>query len=673
MRYERKSMKENKFLVFSDLHFEKRPDAHQKHLAAVINKKIEDDKKNGFNPIVLLAGDINNGDLAYDWISSLNAQVFYTAGNHEFWDCDFYDALEKLKNNAPSNTKFLYNDFEVLDDNTVILGCTLWTDVGQNIKPSLVAEAAHSMNDSSYIKASKWYESEENVAKLKSLINDYAFNIFEKSKRWNVLIELEENKKSLDFLNNFAVVLNMLEKIESKVKGKSYESTQVIDAVKSFWGNLKKQDCDYSVYLQSIVSIKNTIPYSFISDYEFEIAKSEDAFKVFKKLIKHKNFMGMKVVLMTHHLPFYEEIVIGRYEYSSHENQKTLGKFDYKLFLTREGVDYEKHNYLYRLSKGDFDSSDSIFHIAHYFNNGHVKFSEQLKKRVGVFVHGHHHLFNYQDYLKGKLVVTNTGANGFFHRYKYDESGVPSLIKSSLTDEQVAKESIREFNLNSDLSYRAEKAMLWCLKNTDFTGLKNLVSLGLETSKTMYKLALKNKCEDITENTEFMIYQSAMTKILEDIGQIVIDFKLSLDARLNDDFTMNTYIGFKSETKEKMDYEANYLEKKLLGTHLHRSLSSLRMFSDTDYLPQSTFELYEVFKIISANALKIKDMLDMSNITDPNSISEEDVLIYESLMKKMKKDSYFYEKISSKWEKEKMKKESTKDLPTYRTSISSFM
>lgn len=663
-------MKENKFLVFSDLHFERKSEVQQEHLLSVINKRVDECIKTGFNPVVLLAGDINNSDLAYDWIKKINTQVYYTAGNHEFWENDFYEALDKLNKNAPANTKFLYNDFDVIDEKTIILGCTLWTDVGENIKPSLVAEAALSMNDGVYIRADKWYEDEKNVERLKNILEDYSFSRTEKSKRWNVLLEKEENQKSLDFMNGFAIVLKMMEQIEKKITNKSYEKKETIDSIKKIWKDLKSEDCTFDAYFQSLYMIKSEIPYNFISDSEFDFAKTESAFNIFKRLSKYNNFASFKIIMMTHHLPFYEEIIVGRSEYNPEGPHQTLGSFDYKLFLTREGVDYEKHNYLYRLMKGDFGSEESIFHIAHYFNNGHLKFSDELKKRVSVFVHGHHHGFNYQDYLKGKLVVCNTGANGFFHRYKYNGADVPQLTNSKRTEEEVHKEAIREFNLSSDLANRETKIMLWCLKNTDFTKLKDLVSLGLTVSKNYYKAVLKNVGEKMNENPELIVHHMALQKIMEDMGQIIVDFKLAMDVRVHEDFTMNKYFDFKAESKEKMGYEANSIEKILLGTSLHRkTIFDKSLDFESSYMVQAAFELHETFKIIHANALKVKDVLNLDHIGDIHTIEEKDVLACQAVLKKVRADKVFYEKICEKWNKEKLKRDSTKDMDSYRVSI----
>lgn len=117
---------------------------------------------------------------------------------HEFWDGDYYETIQKLKNEAPENVKFLHNDI-VNSDQYIILGTTLWTDIGKNLNKDLIIHAGSRMNDMSYITAKDWYNNPENIKKLEDIYVGYNINEKIKQKKWNALIEREENEVAWDF------------------------------------------------------------------------------------------------------------------------------------------------------------------------------------------------------------------------------------------------------------------------------------------------------------------------------------------------------------------------------------------------------------------------------------------------------------------------------------------
>lgn len=80
--------------------------------------------------IVVLAGDIHNGTAAVDWAERAFAgkTVLYVPGNHEYYDGEYHEVAEALRERtAGSNVRLLDND-EAVIGGVRFLGSTLWTD-----------------------------------------------------------------------------------------------------------------------------------------------------------------------------------------------------------------------------------------------------------------------------------------------------------------------------------------------------------------------------------------------------------------------------------------------------------------------------------------------------------------------------------------------------------------
>jgi Icc-related predicted phosphoesterase len=79
--------------------------------------------------IIVAAGDIGVFDQGVDWLKSLNKPVIYVAGNHEFYNNEYYETLSLIQQKCKgSNVNFLEkNRFDF--QNVRFLGCTLWTDL----------------------------------------------------------------------------------------------------------------------------------------------------------------------------------------------------------------------------------------------------------------------------------------------------------------------------------------------------------------------------------------------------------------------------------------------------------------------------------------------------------------------------------------------------------------
>ena len=69
------------------------------------------------------------------WASSKFSKVYYVSGNHEFYGSLMHQARKNLKDMAQKlgNVTVLECEEAKLDENWTILGCTLWSDIGQNV------------------------------------------------------------------------------------------------------------------------------------------------------------------------------------------------------------------------------------------------------------------------------------------------------------------------------------------------------------------------------------------------------------------------------------------------------------------------------------------------------------------------------------------------------------
>lgn len=79
--------------------------------------------------IIVAAGDIGVFNQGVAWLKTIDKQVVYVAGNHEFYSGEYNAVLSALREEcAGSNIHFLEKD-EFLYQGTRFLGCTLWTDL----------------------------------------------------------------------------------------------------------------------------------------------------------------------------------------------------------------------------------------------------------------------------------------------------------------------------------------------------------------------------------------------------------------------------------------------------------------------------------------------------------------------------------------------------------------
>lgn len=100
--------------------------------------------------VVVIAGDIWMDIQAVYWARKTwpNLPIVYVAGNHEFYDRDRLDVIDRLRQSALEHeVNFLEND-EAIINGVRFLGCTLWTDFMLYDKYAECIEAANAvMND----------------------------------------------------------------------------------------------------------------------------------------------------------------------------------------------------------------------------------------------------------------------------------------------------------------------------------------------------------------------------------------------------------------------------------------------------------------------------------------------------------------------------------------------
>ena len=91
--------------------------------------------------VVVLAGDIDNGDFGIEWAKQFDKPVLYLPGNHEYYEGEF-DAVQTAMSAAAHGSRVELLDCRELTLSGVrFLGCTLWTDyslVRQGERPAVV-------------------------------------------------------------------------------------------------------------------------------------------------------------------------------------------------------------------------------------------------------------------------------------------------------------------------------------------------------------------------------------------------------------------------------------------------------------------------------------------------------------------------------------------------------
>ena len=416
-------MEKYAYYLISDIHLERKNEYKKKFLLDGINLVIEKNKKEGKETIVVFSGDVDNGTNAYEWFKNINAKIIYTAGNHEFWKNDYYETLDNLQKDVPQNISFLHNDFTECGD-YIFVGATMWTDVGKSLNEDLKHVSNGIMNDNYNITAKKWY-TPRNIEKLKSIMPRHTLENRKENFSWNILIEQEENEKTIQFFKDFTVVRNQMLKLKEEydnsdknLNAKYLKITQEkYDAIHKA---SKVKDYTYKQWLL-ICKEFNLLGYEEVSDEMIQNASVEKE-KIFHKL-SHMDY-SKELIVVSHHLPFLEERLIGHYSHTTNDHKLINHKADNSIYNIRNGLeDYPYHNYFYRIAKGEFSRDESIVEAIHYSNNGAVNLPKSLYTQVKAWCHGHDHTLNYQDYVKGVNIITNPLSYSL-DVFTFSESGV---------------------------------------------------------------------------------------------------------------------------------------------------------------------------------------------------------------------------------------------------------
>jgi len=111
--------------------------------------------------IVVLAGDIDLGTKGVEWAISeserLDTPFIYVAGNHEFYNREYYSTLKQLREiTAGTSVHFLECD-ELIVEGVRFLGTTLWTNYNLFLdvpKEHVMKECGKALNDHQVIRIS---------------------------------------------------------------------------------------------------------------------------------------------------------------------------------------------------------------------------------------------------------------------------------------------------------------------------------------------------------------------------------------------------------------------------------------------------------------------------------------------------------------------------------------
>ena len=204
-------MQNTVLLIIDDVHLENRPIEMKNQFLNILKNKIDTFKKMNKIPILLCAGDISEGINGVEWISSLETEIIYICGNHEFWGQDYYENIENIKNyiheKKYNHIHFLQNEMIVLNDIRFV-GTTLWTDLGISwpwLNTNHIIKNFLSMGDFKRITAKKFYNNSDNVKNLEILlkkndIEDSKINNMIENKLFNPLLQIDEHLKAKEFI-----------------------------------------------------------------------------------------------------------------------------------------------------------------------------------------------------------------------------------------------------------------------------------------------------------------------------------------------------------------------------------------------------------------------------------------------------------------------------------------
>lgn len=637
-----------KFLVLSDLHFEKyQGTSHQEFVLSQLNNKIKKTRHEGLTPVVILGGDIDNQADSYLWMSKIDAQVLFIAGNHEFWNGDYYETLHLLESKAPPNVHFLHNDVS-LQGQYIVVASTLWTDIGKSLNPDLLPTASTRMNDMVYITAKKWYDINGNKEKLRQYYSEEVAEKTINKKLWNGLVEQEENALAWSFIQQVSDVLETLEFAQQAADKAHQSSTEsgldngetddIIEKILLFT-EFKNPTLKYLDFLENLYNLPEK--YALSDDCYKRLSLNNNIVKerIFQKLRKISNLDEKEILMLTHHLPFYEELLIGQHRLRGIKKDSFINKVHHQNFFVSEGTEYPEENFLYRASKGEISRKDDITHTVNYFNNGEHYLPNFLQLKVNVWIHGHEHIFNYSDYIKGIQILTNP-AGSTFSILDFDADANPSFnkmyskyhnITSQLAPQKLQdlKDSLTRSPIpKSSLKVLSGRINLWAMTMFDWTdyiknidrmlgSCANIVNSAIEFSS----IEISNiPTEDKTKGIERLIektnqYVDIFNLNLININNSLNNYALAIEVRTNPNFSFQRY--YNSINQDKSNY----------FSHIIGSVPSL--FKISDFMGMFTggvaFKNMEYLLLMKKNALDLMSFLSDIEALEPQDIEKEDI------------------------------------------------
>lgn len=590
-----------KIIYFSDLHLESDFQKKFDFFVPLINQQIQANFENEDSTVVVLAGDIHNTkkkDELCLFLSSINTNIIYVAGNHEFWGNDFYESQNILMNKLPKNTHYLYNDLYILED-TIFIGSTMWTDIGLHINPDIIKHSGRRMNDVYEIKANKWYESEENINKIKSQKDNFYAEDLIKNKNWNSLIQIEENKKTTDFFNAFGFVFSAIKK--AKEIGFKPNS------------------------LQEMFKYEN--PYQLFHGTDYKKWENNQFVEyVFKKLINIK-LLNKNVVVVSHHLPFLEEMYVGKHKFVKYEEDfKPINSVDERFFMIKSGDNYPVYGqrYFFESNKGRINNELSdMGYVFNYFNNGHHNISSNLLDIAQMWIHGHKHSYKYEDFVKNIPICTNPIGYQFFHRDKLPQDKILSQAK------------IYKHNELSDIQIAWNLFIFAKINFEDMVKQYNLID-----KKILNELEQKNLGVDL------QAYTSLHDVIINKIKNYVKLFNKSVSCRNNQDFNVSDsnldliYSNFFNFLSEISNIDVFLMDKLLLEENILNTEEVIHIEHLFTIYVNTIFKNNDIFEKILTIQNNIKSNLgkNYTQVESPFDLTKENIkklnALYNSYNKK---------------------------------------
>jgi predicted phosphodiesterase len=658
-----------KLFVLSDVHLEKMVESKQQILLFSINEKCEETRLKGFDPIVLCAGDLNNSNKGYDFLAKIKAKVFYIAGNHEFWGGDYYETIDLLKKTQPKNVTFLHNEIASCD-RYIILGATLWTDVGQHLNKNLLVHAGSRMNDMSYITAKKWYSYSENKKRLKKAYEGYTYESDGGSESWNALVEIDENKLSWEYISNVSSVLKSINKCRSVIESINadifldnslFKTNEEILRITKEKISITKKTLSWKEHVNNLFEIHKNYKISEIEKIEY-LANSLEKELIFQKVRFIEDIEKKEILVMTHHLPFYEEILVGSMTLDAGNYPIKLynDNVSEKLFLIRDGEEYPEFNYLYRSSRGEIERQRDITHIVNYYNPGSNKITKFLLENVKTWVHGHEHHFRYQDYVKGIQMVTNPCGSALtlldgsvdnlrlnsnyaiYHKIKNENI---KLEIKKITTNLILEVSERFSRQNLELA-----AQIWTLKHYNWEdhlkALKKIEKVSKEILLLSVEYILREGNSDHVINKKNIeekigIWSDSYNKNCETIKKLHDELITAFSVRVEKDFTFQKHLtGSMITMIDIYSWTMGNANKP----------ESVNEESIGLYNAKKSFEAKGNIRLALKYAEKLQDFLNKNEFKNVQDITEKNIEEFIELSKHNITKELVAKKLIEKWE-----------------------